>query len=125
MFYGSPRSGVLTFSSPCWLPPPNRNEALVRYVVMVDGEHYPPVVESAIAELRQRGHQVLGAVMLGGREKLPAGGIEAYGDVSVKVGADPRDSLHEEIARLRPDAVLDLSDEPVLDYRRRLSLIHI
>ena len=93
--------------------------------MLVDGEHYPPVVESAFEELRGRGHEILGAVMLGGREKLPAGGIEAYGDVPVKVADDARESLHAEIGRLAPDAVLDLSDEPVLDYRRRFEMAGI
>lgn len=92
---------------------------------MVDGEHYPPVVESALTELRERGHEILGAVMLGGREKLPPEGVDAYGDVRVEVGDDAREVLFSEILRLSPEAVLDLSDEPVLDYRRRFEMAGI
>ena len=92
---------------------------------MVDGEHYPPVVESAFDEMKRRGHEIIGAVMVGGREKLPVGGIGAYGDVQVASGGDPRNLLHNEIARLVPEAVLDLSDEPVLDYRRRFEMAGI
>ena len=43
----------------------------------------------------------------------------------VRSGADPRDELALAIDELRPDAVLDLSDEPVLDYRRRFELVSL
>lgn len=94
----------------------------MRYVVIVDGEHYPPVVTSALAEVRAAGHTVEAAVMAGGKEKLPASGVGVYGDVAVRVGDDPRKVLDEVIGEVTPDAVLDLSDEPVLDYRRRHEL---
>jgi cyclic 2,3-diphosphoglycerate synthetase len=90
--------------------------------VVVDGEHYPPVVQSALEGIEGAGHEVLAAVLVGGLEKLPAGGIAAYGDTRVIGGKDPRGALAGAIAELGPDAVLDLSDEPVLDYRRRLEL---
>lgn len=101
----------------------------MRYVVVVDGEHYPPVVTSALAELRAAGHVVQAAVMAGGKEKLPAGGVDAYGEVAVRLGDDPRRVLDAVLQEDPPDAVLDLSDEPVLDYRRRhelaaIALIH-
>ncbi|MGI8407136.1 MAG: 2,3-diphosphoglycerate synthetase [Actinomycetota bacterium] len=83
------------------------------------------MVESALVELRERGHEILGAVMLGGQEKLPPEGVTAYGDVTVKVGEDAREVLFSELIRLAPDAVLDLSDEPVLDYRRRFEMAGI
>lgn len=75
--------------------------------------------------LRERGHEVLAAVLVGGTEKLPAGGIDAYGDVPVRVGSDARSEVARALDDLRPDAVMDLSDEPVLDYRRRLELVSI
>lgn len=106
-------------------PTSSRYGGAIRYLVVVDGEHYPPVVEGALGEIRGRGHEVLGAVLVGGREKIPAGGVDAYGDTRVASGGDPRNLLHEEIARLSPDAVLDLSDEPVLDYRRRFEMAGI
>jgi cyclic 2,3-diphosphoglycerate synthase len=39
--------------------------------------------------------------------------------VEVRAGDDPRNVLDAAIVELNPEAVLDLSDEPVLDYRRR------
>lgn len=97
----------------------------MRYVVIVDGEHYPPVVTSALDDVRRAGHTIEAAVMAGGKEKLPAGGAGAYGDVAVRVGADPRRVLDQVLQEVSPDAVLDLSDEPVLDYRRRHELVAI
>ena len=82
-------------------------------------------MQSALNGLAADGHDVAAAVLVGGVEKLPRGGVDAYGDVSVRSAADPRDALDEAISELRPDAVLDLSDEPVLDYRRRHQLIAV
>lgn len=97
----------------------------MRYVVVIDGEHYPPVVQSALDELAGQGHQVAGAVLAGGREKLPKEGVVAFGDVVVHTGEDPREVLQDAITEWSPEAVLDLSDEPVLDYRRRHELIGV
>jgi cyclic 2,3-diphosphoglycerate synthase len=91
-------------------------------LVVVDGEHYPPVVEAALSDLVSSGHEVAAAILVGGREKLPKGGVEAYGDVEVRTGESARDVLDEAILELEPEAVLDFSDEPVLDYRRRHQL---
>jgi cyclic 2,3-diphosphoglycerate synthase len=97
----------------------------IRYLVLVDGEHYPPVVESALREIVARGDEVVGTVLVGGHEKLPPGGIGAYGPFDVYGGGDPRVLLDDTLMELRPDAVYDLADEPVLDYRTRLELASI
>ena len=79
-------------------------------LALIDGEHYPSVVRAAFAELPYR---VGGAVLLGGSEKLRGGeeyGVPLYG------------SLAEGLESVRPEVVLDLSDEPVLDARRRFRL---
>jgi cyclic 2,3-diphosphoglycerate synthase len=82
-------------------------------------------VQSALSGLVSSGNEVAAAVLVGGVEKLPRGGVDAYGDVGVRSGADPRAVLDAAISDLRPDAVLDLSDEPVLDYRRRHELVAV
>jgi cyclic 2,3-diphosphoglycerate synthetase len=97
----------------------------MRYVVVIDGEHYPPVVQSALDELAARGHEIAGAVLAGGREKLPKEGVDAFGDIAVRTGEDPRRSLEAALQEWSPEGVLDLSDEPVLDYRRRHHLIGV
>jgi hypothetical protein len=38
-------------------------------VALIDGEHYPPVVRDTLALLRAR-YRIVGAVFLGGEEKL-------------------------------------------------------
>jgi cyclic 2,3-diphosphoglycerate synthetase len=82
----------------------------VRALALVDGEHYPPVVRDALAELP---HEVVAAVLVGGTEKLrgdPDYGVPLTHDVE------------EAIAAHRPEVVVDLSDEPVLGPVERLAL---
>ncbi|MGH2733960.1 MAG: 2,3-diphosphoglycerate synthetase, partial [Actinomycetota bacterium] len=92
---------------------------------MIDGEHYPPVVEAALEGIAAEGHEVLSAVLAGGHEKLSAAGLDRLGVVPVLSGDDARSVLDRALEQLRPDAVLDLSDEPVLDYRRRHELASV
>jgi cyclic 2,3-diphosphoglycerate synthetase len=80
------------------------------------------VIEAALASLEGEGHEVVAAVLAGGKEKLPVTGLEKLGDAPVRSGGDPRALLDAALRALKPDAVLDLSDEPVLDYRRRHQL---
>jgi cyclic 2,3-diphosphoglycerate synthase len=89
----------------------------VRTLVIVDGEHYPPVVRAAISELAD----VVGAALVGGGEKLPAGGMPDLG-VPVVTGDTPDEALVEALHRFQPALVVDLSDQPVVDGRTRLRL---
>ena len=82
----------------------------MRAVAIVDGEHYPPVVRAALAELS---YDFVAAVLVGGQEKLRGG--ESYGVPVV-------DGIERAIAELRPDVVVDLSDEPVLGPVERFAL---
>jgi cyclic 2,3-diphosphoglycerate synthase len=82
----------------------------VRALVVIDGEHYAPVVRDALAALP---HDVVGAWLAGGSEKLRGG--EDYGVPLVE-------SLEAGIAELAPELVVDLSDEPVLGPRERFRL---
>jgi cyclic 2,3-diphosphoglycerate synthetase len=79
-----------------------------RAVVVIDGEHYPPVVRDAIAELR---YEVIGAWLAGGTEKLRGG---------VDYGVPLLASLEDGFANA--EVVVDLSDEPVLEPRERMLL---
>jgi len=76
----------------------------VRALVLIDGEHYAPVVRDALAALP---YEVVGALLVGGTEKLRGG--EDYG-VELVASLDAVDA----------DVVVDLSDEPVLGPRERL-----
>ncbi|HJS70049.1 MAG TPA: 2,3-diphosphoglycerate synthetase, partial [Gaiellaceae bacterium] len=83
----------------------------MKALALVDGEHYPDVVIAALAELP---YDVVGAVMLGGREKLREG-VPDY-------GVPLWDKLKDALAEVEVDVVVDLSDEPVVGPRRRFRL---
>ncbi len=82
-----------------------------RVIAIVDGEHYPYVVRSALAELDD---EVVAAVLVGGTEKLR--------DEPEGYGVPLEETVEAAVERHAPDAVLDLSDEPVLGPRERLAL---
>jgi cyclic 2,3-diphosphoglycerate synthetase len=82
----------------------------MRALAIVDGEHYPPVVRDALAELP---YEFAAALLVGGTEKLR--GPDGYG---VPLAA----SLEEAVAAHAPEVVVDLSDEPVLGPAERLRL---
>lgn len=91
-----------------------------RTLVLVDGEHYPPVTLDAIAALRARGYDVVAAVDLGGGEKLD--GALVLGDLPIVRGASQRAALQAALATYAPGRVYDLSDAPVVDDAARALL---
>ena len=97
-----------------------------RTIALVDGEHYPEVTRWALASAARRGFDVDAALLVGGVEKLSADRSLRLDPVPVVRGGDDlRASLAEAIEARRPDVILDLSDEPVLDYRRRMDLVAV
>ncbi|MBV8259171.1 MAG: 2,3-diphosphoglycerate synthetase [Actinobacteria bacterium] len=76
----------------------------MRALVLIDGEHYAPVVRDALDSLP---YEVVAALLVGGTEKLRGG--EDYGV-----------PLVESLDATEADVVVDLSDEPVLTPRERL-----
>jgi cyclic 2,3-diphosphoglycerate synthetase len=91
--------------------------------VLVDGEHYPAVVRAAVGELRAAGRTVIGAVLLGGAEKISTPvGPQDYSVDALVTGETPLGALLAGLDRFEPDEVVDLSDQPVLDARTRLRL---
>jgi cyclic 2,3-diphosphoglycerate synthase len=75
-----------------------------RALVLIDGEHYAPVVRDALAALP---YEVVGALFVGGEEKVR--GDDDYGV-----------PLVEALDSVEADVVVDLSDEPVLGPRERM-----
>ena len=75
-----------------------------RALVLIDGEHYAPVVRDALAALP---YDVVGALLVGGTEKLRGG--DDYGV-----------PLVDALDAVEADLVVDLSDEPVLGPRERM-----
>jgi cyclic 2,3-diphosphoglycerate synthetase len=81
---------------------------MTRALVVIDGEHYPPVVRDAIAELP---YEVIGAWLAGGTEKLRG---------EIEYGVPLLESLDDGLSDA--EVVVDMSDEPVLGPRERLLL---
>ncbi len=95
----------------------------MRTLVLVDGEHYPPVTRAALEVARERGHEIVAALLVGGTEKLAPGGEPPdLGVPLLVVAGDPMHALRAAIAERSPEVVLDLSDEPVLGYRERMEM---
>lgn len=94
----------------------------MRVMVLVDGEHYPPVTRWGIEVARERGHEVLGALFVGGTEKIDPTAVPDLGVPTRVAGDDRMAALADAIEAFGPEAVLDLSDEPVLGYRERMEL---
>lgn len=89
----------------------------LRTLVLVDGEHVASVVRAAIEHvpLDIPGSAVVGAVLVGPGDKLA-------GDDLAGLGTPVAGDLDEGLDRFGPQLVIDLSDEPVLDARRRMQL---
>src|SRR5438270_5936508 len=97
--------------------------ALPPSVVLIDGEHYPPVTARAIAALQAEGERPVAALLVGGGEKL--GQVPLEVGVPVTVAADPEAGLLELIHTTGALRVLDLSDEPVLGYTERCRMASV
>lgn len=82
----------------------------MRALALIDGEHYAPVVRDALREIP---HDVVGALLVGGTEKLV--GDDDYGVPVV-------DDFDEALSRFEPEVAVDISDEPILGPRERFRL---
>ncbi len=115
--------------------------------MLVDGEHYPPVVAAAVARLRDA-YSVRAGIFAGGREKLrgdaepggegtggvgPGGLAALAAEIGVPrlVAVEPRAPTAHEVLEgvraalraARAEVLVDLSDEPVVGYRERFLLM--
>ena len=104
-------------------------KALNKMLCLVDGEHYLPVTQEAIDTLNNLEHiDVIGAVFIGGTEKLRDDSEDTYSEklgVPVQFAKDkdiPYDIIVEMIRKYDADTVFDLSDEPILDYSKRFKI---
>src|SRR5215831_4018384 len=105
---------------------PSQGSLFPPSLVLVDGEHYPPVTARAIAALRAEGEQPVAALLVGGREKL--GQVPLEIGVPVTAAADPESALTglaDLIGATGAHRVLDLSDAPVLGYPERCRMASV
>jgi cyclic 2,3-diphosphoglycerate synthetase len=97
-----------------------------RVVALVDGEHYPPTTRWGLDAARSQGYEILACLLVGGKEKLGADQALDLGAVPVEpIEGEPMAGLADSLARYKPEAVLDLADEPVLGYRERMELVAV
>ncbi len=104
-------------------------KSLNKMLCLVDGEHYLPVTQEAIDTLNNLEHiDIAAAVFVGGTEKLRDDSEESYSEklgVPVQFAKDkdiPYDIIVEMIRKYDIDTVMDLSDEPILDYPKRFKI---
>lgn len=83
------------------------------------------MIKQAFKVIREEGDQILGAVFLGGEEKLRFRGDYASLGAPLILRADPFTALREALTKYQPEAVLDISDEPVVGYEERFKLASI
>ncbi|MDR3290669.1 MAG: cyclic 2,3-diphosphoglycerate synthase [Methanobrevibacter sp.] len=101
-----------------------------KMICLVDGEHYLPVTKAAINVFEDMNHiEVVAIVFIGGTEKLRTDDPDSYSKMMgwpVHFGEDeneiPYDLIVEMIKKYDADVVMDLSDEPVLDYTKRFKI---
>lgn len=101
-----------------------------KIICLVDGEHYLPVTKSAISIINDLEHnEIVSIIFIGGTEKLKTEDPKKYSELMgypVYFGKDkdeiPFDLIDEMIDRYNPNIVMDLSDEPVLDYSKRFKI---
>lgn len=94
----------------------------MRIIVLVDGEHHPSAVRTALDALRDGGDEIVGAVFCGGAEKVDLTRLDdAYG-VPTARGNDLGCVLEDAIASWKGEVVLDLTDHPVLTAGQRFRL---
>ncbi len=107
--------------------------SLRKIVCLVDGEHYIPVTKSALDMLDSLEHnEIVAVVFIGGTEKLRDSseeGISKQLERPVHFGEDhhkiPYELVEEMIEKYEADVVMDLSDEPIVDYSKRFKLATI
>lgn len=95
-----------------------------RAIALVDGEHYFPVIIDGLNALAKQ-YEVVGAVFLGGTEKI--GSKEDLNKLGVPVIL--KDNLYSAIKsaveKFSPDVAVDLSDEPIVGYYERFEIANL
>ena len=95
-----------------------------RVVALIDGEHYPPVVRFALDALADA-HEVAAAAFIGGTEKVDAAASEDVYGVPIVRGDSAPHVITRAIEMHAPEALVDLSDEPVVSSIDRFELASV
>lgn len=102
-----------------------------KILCLVDGEHYPPVTEWAVKMIGRHGGDVVGLAFIGGTEKI-GDNLDTLFDTSEfplfsssDTPVSPVAVITEAVDKQSPDLVIDLSDVPVVDYKKRFHIASI
>ncbi|MBD3414557.1 MAG: cyclic 2,3-diphosphoglycerate synthetase [Candidatus Aminicenantes bacterium] len=100
-----------------------------RLFCLVDGEHYPPVTKWTIRELERSGGNVAGLLFVGGTEKVQNAVQELQSSQNkyrIYMGGSYFQQtlgiLQKAVNETDCEVVVDLSDEPVVDYDQRFRI---
>lgn len=102
-----------------------------RILCLVDGEHYPPVTEWAVKAIEEKGGNIAGLIFIGGTEKIGTDIDKLFSTVAYSVytgnpeGGIPLYLISKAVKEQSPDIVIDLSDDPVADYRKRFRIASV
>lgn len=93
-------------------------------IVLIDGEHYPPVIVEAIGLLENRYKcSVVGGVFLGGMEKIGRKeDLVGVLGIPLFLRGNILEGLKKALDEFDADFVFDLSDEPVVGYVERFQI---
>lgn len=108
-------------------------DGLRKMICLVDGEHYIPVTKSALDTLDSiEYNEIVAVIFIGGTEKLrevSEEGIAKKLKRAVYFGPNhhkiPYDLIDEKIREYDADVVMDLSDEPIVDYSKRFKIANV
>lgn len=99
-----------------------------KVLCLVDGEHYPPVTGWAVDAIQQKGGEIAGLVFLGGTEKIGGEVQDLFDTGQYPLYAErehrelPISLIIKAVREQQPDLVVDLSDVPVIDYKKRFRI---
>jgi len=101
----------------------NQKSRFKRLAAIIDGEHYPQVTNDALKILKNLFKGTLcGIIFIGGTEKITGSDIKEYFDSEVFVIKNFNEDFLKALDIFKPDLVYDLSDEPVVNYIKRMSI---
>jgi cyclic 2,3-diphosphoglycerate synthetase len=102
----------------------NKKNARRKALAIIDGHHYLHVLKAALQHAEQdKGYSIVGALLLGSMRKLSSAEALAELEIPVVAGSDDfAGSVRKSLDTFKPEILLDLSGDPVLDWKTRLAI---
>ena len=101
----------------------DQNSSFKRLAAIIDGEHYPQITLDAVEELKKDFQgEFCGIIFLGGTEKITSGNFIDFFNDKVFAIKNFLTDFPAALDIFKPDLVYDLSDEPVVNHRIRMTI---